>query len=307
MPMFRLCAGMCVMSMPSTDTDAGVGDLEPGGDAQRRGLAAAADGPSRLISSPGSTSRSRPSSATVVAERLADRGVGECAHRVVIPSRTTVACAASCRCPRLRVTSVSSANSAVVATSASRPRPMPPCGSLLAGTRHERSAASACSSTLAIVNSPSTTVAVRNDDEMIAVRRFGISARRSVVPHPAPRLRDASTSVLHVDRPDAGVERPERERQREHRVERDQRVVGVEEPTGVRLDRQDAGDERDRWDHVRQHREELDERCAPSGPAGAPRAPSAAAAPASATTVPNASLQAQVQRRRGTRARRTPW
>ena len=99
---------------------------------------------------------------------------------------------------------------------------MPPCGSRC-WYSNMNSGSVSFSSTLARVNSPSTTAAVRNDDEMIAVRRFGIRARRNVVPQPAPRLREASTSVLHVDRPHAGVDRPERERQREHGVERDER------------------------------------------------------------------------------------
>ena len=39
------------------------------------------------------------------------------------------------------------------------------------------------------------------DDDTIDDRRFGISARTRVVPQPAPRLRDASTSVLtSIDR-----------------------------------------------------------------------------------------------------------
>ena len=51
------------------------------------------------------------------------------------------------------------------------------------------------SSVLAMVNSPSTTVAVRNDDDDDGCRMFGSSTRRNVVPQPAPRLREASTSV----------------------------------------------------------------------------------------------------------------
>ena len=42
MPMFRLWAGMCEMSTPLSDDRPGVGALEPGGDAQRRGLPAPA-------------------------------------------------------------------------------------------------------------------------------------------------------------------------------------------------------------------------------------------------------------------------
>ncbi len=72
---------------------------------------------------------------------------------------------------------------------------MPPCGSRC-WYSNMNSGSVSFSSTLAKVNSPSTTAKVRNDDEMIAVRRFGIRARRSVVPQPAPRLREASTSVL---------------------------------------------------------------------------------------------------------------
>ena len=46
-----------------------------------------------------------------------------------------------------------------------------------------------------MVNSPSTTVAVRKADEIKALARLGTSTRNSVVVHPAPRERDASTSV----------------------------------------------------------------------------------------------------------------
>ena len=48
---------------------------------------------------------------------------------------------------------------------------------------------------LEMVNSPSTTATVRNVADTSEVRRLGMSTRRNVVPHPAPRLRDASTNV----------------------------------------------------------------------------------------------------------------
>ena len=51
------------------------------------------------------------------------------------------------------------------------------------------------SKVLAIVNSPSTTVAVRNDDEISALDRLGKITRHTVANQPAPRLRDASTKV----------------------------------------------------------------------------------------------------------------
>ena len=41
MPMLRLWAGTSVMSTPARRTPSGVGRLEAGGDAQRRGLPAA--------------------------------------------------------------------------------------------------------------------------------------------------------------------------------------------------------------------------------------------------------------------------
>ena len=92
---------------------------------------------------------------------------------------------------------------------------------------------------LAIVNSPSTTVAVRNDDETIADCEVGDErpAERG-----APAGAEAARGVdegAHVDGADAGVDRAVRERQREHDVERDEREVGVEEPAGVRPE--DAG------------------------------------------------------------------
>ena len=46
-----------------------------------------------------------------------------------------------------------------------------------------------------MVNSPSTTVAVRNADEISALVRLGTSTRNSVVVHPAPSEREASTIV----------------------------------------------------------------------------------------------------------------
>ena len=45
------------------------------------------------------------------------------------------------------------------------------------------------------MNSPSTTVAVRNDDVDNDDRMLGTSTRNIVVPQPAPSDREASTSV----------------------------------------------------------------------------------------------------------------
>ena len=98
-----------------------------------------------------------------------------------------------------------------------------------------------------MVNSPSTTAVGeerRRDDRGAQVGHAAHAAASCPTGAQAARRVDQRA---HVDRADAGVDRAVRERQRQHHVERDQRVVGVEEPAGVRLDeRGDAGDERDR-------------------------------------------------------------
>ena len=62
----------------------------------------------------------------------------------------------------------------------------------------------------------------------------------------------------HVDRLDTGIDRSIGERQRHHHVERHQRPLRTEQPSGVRsVEGGDPGRQGDRWDDVRQHREEL--------------------------------------------------
>ena len=63
MPMFRLWAGMWVMSAPETDTVPASARSNPA--AMRSAVVfPQPDGPSRLTSSPGCSTRSSPSSAT---------------------------------------------------------------------------------------------------------------------------------------------------------------------------------------------------------------------------------------------------
>ena len=118
----------------------------------------------------------------------------------------------------------------------------------------------------AIVNSPSTTVAVRNADVSSATRMLGTRTRNSVVPQPAPSEREASTSVRRSIARSPASSDAVRERHGQHGVERDEHEAAVEEPRhGVLVGTDDADDEGDRRHHVGQHGERLDERRGPGG------------------------------------------
>ena len=76
MPMLRLWAGVPVMSLSPTSTVPESAHSNPA--AMRSAVVLPQpDGPSRLISSPVAIARSKRSSATCSAERLADAGEGE--------------------------------------------------------------------------------------------------------------------------------------------------------------------------------------------------------------------------------------
>ena len=86
----------------------------------------------------------------------------------------------------------------MLATSVNRPRAKPACGSRRPSWLREHGQVIRFGNQIssdAIVNSPSTTVAVRNADVSRATRMLGTRTRNIVVVHPAPSEREASTSV----------------------------------------------------------------------------------------------------------------
>ena len=219
-------------------------------------------GPSRLTSSPGASSRSSAAECDVLAERLAHAGVVEGrGHRW-----------SSCQGQKMVA-----AASALAAALADQQRDQPeqhPAGEQREQGRARcrrgaswrlrswRKTGNVClNSNEARVNSPSTTVAVRNAEPTRATRMLGISTRNRVrAPAGTERARRVDQRA-QVDGPQPGVEGPEGERHGHHRVERDEEVVVAEEPAGVVTERpQRSGGEGDRRHHVRQQREHLDQR-----------------------------------------------
>ena len=174
---------------------------------------------------------------------------------------------------------------------------MPPCGSRPKYSKLNVGKVFLASVT-AIVNSPSTTVAVRNEAETDAGARLGSRARRKVV---APTSAETPRGVdqgPNVDRLDAGVDRPVGERQRHHDVERHERPCPREEPAGVgAVERGDAGRQRDRRHDVGEHGQELDQRAGPRQPAGARTSAVGTSSASVITTVASGELEARLQRR----------
>ena len=73
-------------------------------------------------------------------------------------------------------------------------------------------------SRLAIVYSPSTSATVSTVADSIAVRRFGITTRQSVVGQPAPSELRRLDQGLNVERPQARIQRAVGERHRQDDV-----------------------------------------------------------------------------------------